>query len=488
MRSDVSHAFAAVRTAIASAGDELPEPTPALQALEDAEARHRIVAGHTVAALVGGTGSGKSTLFNALTGSQFADPGPARPSTRETCGCAWGSRADELFDFLGVRRRMLVDTLLQYENRPLDGLVLLDLPDHDSVDEGHAAQVDRLLPVVDLLIWVVDPQKYADHILHEVYLDKLRARADAMVLVLNHADTLDPIGQEAIVADIRRIFAAEGLTTVPVLTTSGTRGDGIAALRDAVVAAVAQESTADRTAAVALDAVAREALRHVGPPVAALDDGDLERAVDELLRATGVDAVAASISSAVARARHEALVVPQRPARAAVAAIGSSWTGRATADLPPLWARAIDRALPSVDELQAVTAAAVASIPLPEVSVRRASVLRGLALAAGVAAAALLVGGLAFAWPVGWLVAGPLLAGGLAGGLLGVARSVREAEGRMRATAYEREVREALTATAVRVLAAPARAVLERHDRVGRALASALRPSTDRGSAPISPT
>ena len=42
------------------------------------------------------------------------------------------------------------------------GLVLVDLPDHDSAAVQHREQVDRILALVDAVIWVVDPEKYAD--------------------------------------------------------------------------------------------------------------------------------------------------------------------------------------------------------------------------------------------------------------------------------------------------------------------------------------
>ena len=48
------------------------------------------------------------------------------------------------------------------EDRDLDGLVLLDLPDHDSTEVAHHLEVDRLVQLADLLVWVLDPQKYAD--------------------------------------------------------------------------------------------------------------------------------------------------------------------------------------------------------------------------------------------------------------------------------------------------------------------------------------
>ena len=34
----------------------------------------------------------------------------------------------------------------------------------------HRLEVDRLVELVDLLVWVLDPQKYADAALHDRYL------------------------------------------------------------------------------------------------------------------------------------------------------------------------------------------------------------------------------------------------------------------------------------------------------------------------------
>ena len=50
--------------------------------LKRAGERLRLSSSHTVIALAGGTGSGKSTLFNALSGATFSPPGVTRPMTR----------------------------------------------------------------------------------------------------------------------------------------------------------------------------------------------------------------------------------------------------------------------------------------------------------------------------------------------------------------------------------------------------------------------
>ena len=69
-------------------------------------------------------------------------------------------------------------------------LVLLDLPDHDSTEVAHHLEVDRLVKLADLLVWVLDPQKYADAAIHDRYLAPLATHRDVMLVVLNHIDTV----------------------------------------------------------------------------------------------------------------------------------------------------------------------------------------------------------------------------------------------------------------------------------------------------------
>ena len=64
------------------------------------------------------------------------------------------------------------DSLLDLgkEDSALQGVVLLDLPDHDSTEVSHHLEVDRLIELADLMVWVLDPQKYADAAIHDRYL------------------------------------------------------------------------------------------------------------------------------------------------------------------------------------------------------------------------------------------------------------------------------------------------------------------------------
>ena len=208
--------------------------------------------GATVVALAGATGSGKSSTFNALTGTDLATVGVRRPTTSSTMAATWGEDAgEELLDWLQVRRRHVVDPgSAPGQDVALDGLVLLDLPDHDSTAAEHRTEVDRLVALVDVLVWVVDPQKYADAALHERYLRPLAGHAAVMLVVLNQIDTLTPDARAACLRDLRRLLDAEGLGGVEVLGVSAVTGDGL----DTLLARLGRVVAGKRAAAARLAA------------------------------------------------------------------------------------------------------------------------------------------------------------------------------------------------------------------------------------------
>ncbi len=200
----------------------------------------------TVVALAGATGSGKSSLFNALSGTSLATVGVRRPTTGVPLAAHWGDHpsALDLLEWLHVSRRHGVGTA--FGPADLDGLVLLDLPDHDSTEVGHRIQVDRLVQLVDVLVWVVDPQKYADAALHDRYLKPLAGHGDVMLVVLNQADLLAPADRERCVSDLRKLLATEGLGQVEVLAVSAETGLGLDVLRTRLVTEVAGKQAAVR--------------------------------------------------------------------------------------------------------------------------------------------------------------------------------------------------------------------------------------------------
>jgi GTP-binding protein EngB required for normal cell division len=194
---------------------------------------------NTVVALAGSTGVGKSQLFNALSRSELAAVSRRRPTTAVTQAAVWGDGADPLLDWLEVPRRHGL------EPGELEGLVLLDLPDFDSVEFHHRDEADRVVALADLVLWVAEPQKYADAALHDRYLRPLASHANAMAVALNQSDLLSRADIAAWRNDMARLLAEDGLQDIPIVVVSARTGAGLEELRQLL-----RERVAARRAAV----------------------------------------------------------------------------------------------------------------------------------------------------------------------------------------------------------------------------------------------
>ncbi|WP_329427895.1 50S ribosome-binding GTPase [Streptosporangium sp. NBC_01495] len=335
---------------------------------------------HTAVALAGATGSGKSSLFNLLSGTSLATVGVTRPTTSTAQAALWeGTGAGPLLDWLEIpRRHELLDASGQAAQgpwhgngeeprpgigrsagasgsgtneradgtagvpfasggpasvaavRPSDasgqpsgvsgqpsgvsgqvpgmdgeaaGLVLLDLPDHDSIEPSHRLEVDRLVELVDLLVWVLDPQKYADAAVHDRYLRPLARHRGVMVVVLNQIDRLSPAAAERCLKDLRRLLDEDGLTGVPVVGVSTRTGAGVPELRSLLTSRVAdRRSWSARLAAdagMAADALLQAsgvAPGETPPDVASRPDGLARPLREALSQAAGVPVVVEAVA------------------------------------------------------------------------------------------------------------------------------------------------------------------------------------------------
>ncbi|MFF7375961.1 GTP-binding protein [Streptomyces massasporeus] len=232
--------------------------------LDEASARRRLSGQHTVVAIAGATGSGKSQLFNALAGVTISETGVRRPTTAAPIACSWSDGAASLIERLGIPPRLRRRPLPTGDGEsPLRGLVLIDLPDHDSAAVQHRRHVDRILALVDAVIWVVDPEKYADAVLHERYLRPMAAHAEVMFVVLNQIDRLPGEAAEQVLDDLRRLLDEDGIALgeygepgTTVLALSALTGDGVGELRDALGQFVSERGAPNRRISADVDIAA----------------------------------------------------------------------------------------------------------------------------------------------------------------------------------------------------------------------------------------
>jgi GTP-binding protein EngB required for normal cell division len=309
----------------------------AAAALAKSAVRTAIAGGRTVVAFSGATGSGKSSLFNVLAGAEVAQVGARRPTTSMPSAAVWGSEpSSALLDWLTVGTRHLVDETPPdpVEEEPpeataadsgpvvqpvfgpqlpptteppptptpppaptpapgptLDGLVLLDLPDFDSQATANRMEADRVLELVDVFIWVTDPQKYADARLHQDYIAKLSAHNAVTLTVLNQADrlTLEALAECRI--DLIRLLKADGLVDPEVIATSARDGDGVDDLRVRVSEVVAGHHAATQRLDSDLRSAATALRSSVADSEPSLDDFADTSLVDALSRAAGLPVI-----------------------------------------------------------------------------------------------------------------------------------------------------------------------------------------------------
>ena len=110
--------------------------------------------------------------------------------------------------------------------------------------------------LVDLVVWVLDPQKYADRVVHEQYL---RAVPPAPRRHRGRAQPGRPARprptRSGCLADLRRLLDADGLAGVPAAGHLRHRASRAGGLRDALERTVAERQAALRRLAGDVDAV-----------------------------------------------------------------------------------------------------------------------------------------------------------------------------------------------------------------------------------------
>jgi len=147
-----------------------------------------------VVATLGGTGTGKSALVNALVGDELAPTGKSRPTTRKPMLIC---RPDLTPKVLGIEPHSV--ELVQRDLPALAELVIIDCPDPDTTEETEAtgtnlARLRAILPHCDVLLITTTQQKYRSaRVARELATAASGAR---LVFVQTHADTDEDIRED----------------------------------------------------------------------------------------------------------------------------------------------------------------------------------------------------------------------------------------------------------------------------------------------------
>lgn len=154
---------------------------------------------------IGGTGTGKSTLFNALCGAPLSETGVERP---KTCGpLVYAHRQVALeqdFPFpqmdigrfppedasssphAGDPERLLV---LEHRREDLAHAAIVDTPDLDSLEMRNRRMVENLYLLADVVVFVTSQEKYADDVPFQ-FLLRIRQEEKPCFFIFNKAEAM----------------------------------------------------------------------------------------------------------------------------------------------------------------------------------------------------------------------------------------------------------------------------------------------------------
>lgn len=161
--------------------------------------------------LLGGTGVGKSTLFNALGGADLAHAASVRPTTRELTAYYHEGNGSGSLGHLEAKAKLVSHNRILLRDK-----IVIDAPDFDSTALENRRLLEEALEVTDLAVCVVTGEKYLSAELFELL--STHREGIEFVFVLNKLDRISD-GQE-IASDLRRELKRHGILRPRILAVS----------------------------------------------------------------------------------------------------------------------------------------------------------------------------------------------------------------------------------------------------------------------------
>ncbi len=187
-----------------------------------------------IVAFMGGTGVGKSSLLNRLAGKAIAKAGLERPTSREVTLYHHHSVA---IKHLPEHLPLAQIKIAEHQNESRKNVIWIDMPDFDSTEQSNKHQVLEWLPHIDVLIYVVSPERYRDEKAWRLLLSE--GGKHAWLFVLNQWDR----GQTEQYEDFKQQLYKAGFAEPIIFKTACTEDlqtDEFAAL-EATISGLATE-------------------------------------------------------------------------------------------------------------------------------------------------------------------------------------------------------------------------------------------------------
>ncbi|MCP4965024.1 MAG: hypothetical protein GY926_07295 [bacterium] len=150
-----------------------------------------------VAAVIGATGTGKSTIVNSLANDRISDVGALRPTTRSPVLWAHRDHAGRYWSEFVARVRERVGATVEVvigDDELTQELTVIDTSPAEYIAPSGRNPAEDVLALADLCVFVTSPTRYAD-ISAWQFLREIRWRGVPMLFVLNR---LPPDRDEAV--------------------------------------------------------------------------------------------------------------------------------------------------------------------------------------------------------------------------------------------------------------------------------------------------